>query len=37
VPLTVAQLGELHGMTPEEMGAVTSANARRLFALPDEG
>ena len=31
---TVAQLGELHALDAEEMGRVTSANARRLFALP---
>jgi TatD DNase family protein len=34
VPLVVAQLAEVHGTTQEEMAAVTSANARRLFALP---
>lgn len=34
VVLTAAALAELHGMTAEEMGAVTSANARRAFALP---
>lgn len=34
VTLTVAQLAELHGMEPLEMGRLTSANARRLFALP---
>lgn len=37
VALTVAQLAELHALEPEEMGRVTSANARRLFALTDEG
>jgi TatD DNase family protein len=31
---TVAQLAELHDLKPEEMGLRTSANARRLFALP---
>jgi TatD DNase family protein len=31
---TAAQLAELHGIEPAEMGAITSANARRLFALP---
>lgn len=31
---TVAQLAELHGLAPEEMGRITSDNARRLFALP---
>jgi TatD DNase family protein len=35
VPIVAAQLAELHGMTVEDMGARTSANARRLFALPD--
>ncbi len=35
VPVVAAQLAELHGVTPEEMGAITSANARRLFALPE--
>jgi len=34
---TVAQLAELHDVAPEEMAAMTSANARRLFALPDPG
>lgn len=28
---TVAQLAELHGLDPEEMAAITSENARRLF------
>ncbi|MGH8901944.1 MAG: TatD family hydrolase [Egibacteraceae bacterium] len=36
VALTVAQLAALHGLTAEEMASVTSVNARRLFALPDE-
>lgn len=31
---TVAQLAELHDVAPEDMAAVTSANAARLFALP---
>jgi len=31
---TVAQLAEVHGVDAEEMGRITSANARRLFALP---
>lgn len=35
VTLTAAQLAELHGMEPDEMGRLTSDNARRLFALPD--
>ncbi|HVL98343.1 MAG TPA: TatD family hydrolase [Egibacteraceae bacterium] len=34
VPLTVAQLAELHGLDAEEMARRTSENARRLFALP---
>jgi TatD DNase family protein len=34
VPLVVAQLAALHGMAEEDMAAITSANARRLFALP---
>jgi TatD DNase family protein len=33
---TVAQLAELHGLEPDEMARRTSANARRLFALPGE-
>lgn len=36
VAITVAQLAGLHGMEVEEMGRVTSANARRLFALDAE-
>lgn len=35
VTLTVAQLADLHDLEPDEMGLLTSANARRLFALPD--
>ncbi len=34
VPLVAATLGEVHGMTPEQMGQLTSANACRAFALP---
>ncbi|HWB72626.1 MAG TPA: TatD family hydrolase [Egibacteraceae bacterium] len=34
VVLTVAKLAELHGLQPEQMAERTSANARRLFALP---
>lgn len=34
VPLVVATLAELHGMTVEQMGQLTSANARRAFRLP---
>ena len=36
VRLTVAQLAEVHGLAVEEMAKITSANARRLFALTDE-
>jgi TatD DNase family protein len=32
---TVAFLAERYGMTAQEFAAITSANARRLFALPD--
>lgn len=35
IPVIAAQLAELHGMDPAEMGAVTSRNARHLFALDD--
>ncbi len=35
VPLTVAQLAELRGISAEQMAATTTANARRLFALPE--
>lgn len=35
VTLTCDQLADLHGKDPEEMGRLTSANARRLFALTD--
>ncbi len=34
VVLTISQLAELHQTTPEEMGRITSDNARRLFGLP---
>jgi TatD DNase family protein len=34
VGLVVAQLAELHGCSVEEMAQITTANARRLFALP---
>ncbi len=37
VRFVVDQLAELHGMAPEAMARLTSANARRAFALPDEG
>jgi TatD DNase family protein len=35
VALVAAELAALHGITVEEMGECTSANARRLFALPE--
>ena len=35
VALTCEALGELHGFSPEEMGEITSGNARRLFALAE--
>jgi TatD DNase family protein len=34
VPLIAATLAEAHGMSAEQMGRLTSANARRAFALP---
>ena len=34
VPLVAGTLADLHGMTAEQMGQLTSANARRAFALP---
>jgi TatD DNase family protein len=34
VPLVAAALAQAHGVTPEQMGHLTSANARRAFALP---
>ncbi|MEF7615805.1 TatD family hydrolase [Aquincola sp. MAHUQ-54] len=34
VPRVAAQLAELKGCTPEEIGHVTSANFERLFAVP---
>jgi TatD DNase family protein len=37
VALVVAQLADLHGLDPEAMAEHTSANARRLFALPEGG
>ena len=36
VALTSARLAELRGSTPERVAALTGANARRLFHLPDE-
>jgi TatD DNase family protein len=37
VKLVVEQLAALHGVAPEEMATRTTANARRLFALPEPG
>jgi TatD DNase family protein len=37
VPLVAATLGEVHGMSAEQMGQLTSANARRAFGLPAPG
>jgi TatD DNase family protein len=37
VRLVVEQLAELHGCSAEDMARQTSANARRLFALPERG
>jgi len=36
VALTAARLAELRGLTPQELARATTANARRLFALPDD-
>jgi TatD DNase family protein len=36
VAFTAARLAELRGTTPERVAALTGANARRLFHLPDE-
>jgi TatD DNase family protein len=36
VALTAATLAQLRGESPEALAQTTSANARRLFALPDE-
>ena len=36
VALTAARIAELRGTTPERVAALTGANARRLFHLPDE-
>ncbi len=36
VALSAARLAELRGLTPEELARATTANARRLFALPAE-
>ena len=35
VPLVAAKVAALRGMTPEEAGVLTAANARRLFRIPD--
>lgn len=35
VPLVAAKIAALRGMTPEEAGVLTAANARRLFRIPD--
>ena len=32
---TARVLAELHGVTPDELAAITAANARRLFKLPE--
>ncbi len=34
IPLVAAALAAVHGMTGEQMGHLTSANARRAFAIP---
>lgn len=34
VPLMAAKLAELKGITPEEAGNITAANAKRLFRIP---
>lgn len=35
VPLVAAKIAALRGLIPEEAGALTAANARRLFRIPD--
>lgn len=35
VPLVAAKIAALRGLTPEEAGVLTAANARRLFRIPD--
>ena len=34
VPLVAAKLAELRGLSPEEMGRITTENAKRLFRIP---
>ena len=34
VPLVAAKLAELRGISPEEMGEITTENAKRLFRIP---
>ena len=36
VALTARRIAELRGLTPAELARATTANARRLFALPDD-
>jgi TatD DNase family protein len=33
VPITIARLGELRGISQEEMGRITAENACRLFQI----
>ena len=33
VPLVAAKLAELRGLTPEEAGEITAANAKRLYGI----
>ena len=34
VPLVAAKLAEIKGVTPEEMGEITTENAKKLFRIP---
>ncbi len=34
IPLIAARVGEIWGMSAEEVGQITTANARRLFSIP---